>query len=63
LEILKAKYSRALVDVIPTDRAQMYLWGDRLSAPEICDEARRKLREDARPPFLPIPKIRFIPSL
>jgi hypothetical protein len=42
--ILKAKYGRALVDVIPTERAQLYLWGDRLSAPEICDEARRKLR-------------------
>jgi hypothetical protein len=41
LKILKAKYGRALVDMIPTQRGQLYLWGDRLSAPEICDEARR----------------------
>jgi hypothetical protein len=34
-----------LVDVVPTERAQLYLWGDRLSAAEICDEARRKLRD------------------
>jgi hypothetical protein len=46
LKILKAKYGRALVDVIPTERAHLYLWGDRLSAPEICDAARRKLREE-----------------
>ena len=46
LKILKKKYGRALVDVIPTERAQLYLWGDRLSAPEICEKARRKLREE-----------------
>jgi hypothetical protein len=34
-----------LEDVVPTERAQLYLWGDRLSAAEICDEARRKLRD------------------
>jgi hypothetical protein len=44
LKILKAKYGRALVDVIPTERAKLDLYGDRLSAQEICDEARRKLR-------------------
>jgi hypothetical protein len=44
LKILKAKYGHALVDVIPTESAHLYLWGDRLSAPEICNEARRKLR-------------------
>jgi hypothetical protein len=44
LKILKAKYGRALVDVIPTDRAKNDLWGDRLPAPEICDAARRNLR-------------------
>jgi hypothetical protein len=30
LEILKAKYGRALVDVIPTENSKLYLWGDRL---------------------------------
>ncbi len=44
LEILKAKYGPGLVDVVPTEKAKLNLWGDRLSAPEICDEARRKLR-------------------
>jgi hypothetical protein len=44
LKILKAKYGRALLDVIPTVRAKLDLWGDRLSVPEICDEARRNLR-------------------
>ena len=34
LKILKAKYGHALVDVIPTESAHLYLWGDRLSAPD-----------------------------
>lgn len=50
LEILKAKYEWALADVIPTDRAQFYLSGDWLSTPEICAEARRKLRTEESSP-------------
>ena len=33
LEILKAKYSRALADVIPTESSKLHLWGDRLRCP------------------------------
>ena len=47
LQILKTKYGRALVDVIPTERAKLNLWDDRLSAPEICDEARRNRRSSS----------------
>lgn len=50
LKILKAKYGHELVDVIPTERAKLDLWGDRLSAPEICDEARTNLRDHSSEP-------------
>lgn len=41
--ILKAKYGLRLKDVVPTERSQMYLWGDRISAPEFVDRVRREL--------------------
>ncbi|MBV8213207.1 MAG: hypothetical protein JOZ08_08275 [Verrucomicrobia bacterium] len=43
LKILKPKYGRALLDVIPTEDAHLYFFGNLLSAPEICKAARRNL--------------------
>lgn len=46
LQVLKARYGSRLVDVEPTPRSHLYLWGDRLDAPERTDGARRRLREN-----------------
>ena len=45
LSILKSRYGLRLVDVVPTERSKLYLYGDRLSAPEKVDEAREELRK------------------
>ena len=44
LRILKARYGKRLKDVVPTQRSKLYLYGDRLSAPDIVDKARRQLQ-------------------
>lgn len=44
--ILKAKYGKRLVDLIPTDSSHTYLWGDRLSSPTFTDGVRRWLRSN-----------------
>jgi len=41
--ILKAKYGSRLKDMVPTEQSYQYLYGDRLSAPEFVDRARREL--------------------
>lgn len=41
--ILKAKYGSHLIDLIPTEQGHLYLYGDRLRAPEFIDRTRREL--------------------
>lgn len=42
-EILKAKYGSHLTDLIPTERSETYLYGDKMSAPRFVEDVRRKL--------------------
>jgi len=46
-KILRARYGSALCDLVPTDRSETYLYGDRLSSPETVAEARRKIFSNA----------------
>ncbi len=41
--ILRGRYGAALRDLVPTERSETYLYGDRLSAPQTVAEARRKI--------------------
>jgi hypothetical protein len=47
-EILKQKYGKRINDLIPTERSEMWLWGDKWSAPDYVDSVREKLRERSR---------------
>jgi hypothetical protein len=41
-KILQTRYGSALCDLVPTDSSETYLYGDKLSSPQIVAEARRK---------------------
>ena len=43
--LLKDKYGSTLVDLIPTKRSWMYLYGDRLSAPGFVDRVRENMKK------------------
>lgn len=43
--ILKEKYGDRMQDLVPTEKSLLYLWGDRLTAPDIIEERRSKLRD------------------
>jgi hypothetical protein len=45
-EILRRRYGRAVRDLRPTERSKPYLYGDRWSAPDIVDRARRRIFGD-----------------
>ncbi len=47
-EILKQKYGERISDLIPTERSEMWLYGDRWTAPEYVESVREKLREQSR---------------
>jgi hypothetical protein len=53
-EILRAKYGTALQDLEPTPRTELYLYGDKLSAPDSVISTRNKLRKLARVPLPPL---------
>jgi hypothetical protein len=42
-KILRARYGSALHDLIPTPASEYYLYGDRIAAPDIVDEARKQI--------------------
>jgi hypothetical protein len=42
-EILRAHYGPALRDLIPTDACETYLYGDRFSAPDMVEDARKRI--------------------
>lgn len=42
-EILKKKYGDRFIDLIPAERSGNYLYGDRISAPQIIEEHRESL--------------------
>ena len=42
-EILRRRYGPAVRDLRPTERSEGYLYGDRLSAPQIVDCARKRI--------------------
>ena len=42
-KLLRARYGSALRDLIPTQQSWTYLYGDRLSAPRIIEEARKEI--------------------
>jgi hypothetical protein len=44
--VLKTKYGIRLLDVVPTPRAETYLWGDALSAPSYIDKMRELIGRD-----------------
>lgn len=48
--ILKAKYGSQLTDVIPTESSHLYLYGDKLSAPDLVKDTRYKLFHDGLMP-------------
>ncbi len=45
-EILRRRYGHALRDLRPTARAELYLYGDRLSASDMVDRARKRIFGD-----------------
>ena len=45
---LRRKYGNRLYDVVPTERTYQSLWGDKLSAPEMIEEFRKRLRMASR---------------
>jgi hypothetical protein len=45
--ILRARYGSALCDLVPTGCSETYLYGDRLSSPEIVAQARRQIFSNA----------------
>jgi hypothetical protein len=47
-EILKQKYGNRISDLIPTERSEMRLWGDKSTAPDYVESVRDKLREQSR---------------
>ena len=42
-EILRRRYGTAIRDLVPTERSEFYLYGDRLSAPEIVKDERKRI--------------------
>ena len=44
-ELLKEKYGHQLKDIIPTQRSSIYLYGDRLSAPDYIKRFRQELTD------------------
>lgn len=42
-EILRARYGRAIRDLVPTDRSGLYLYGDRLASLSIVAAARKRI--------------------
>ncbi len=42
-KILRARYGSALLDLIPTPASEYYLYGDRIAAPDIVNEARKEI--------------------
>ena len=44
IAILKQKYGDRLVDVVPTTASELYLYGDRLNAFGIVEQARMRIR-------------------
>lgn len=45
---MRRKYGNRLYDVVPTERTYQSLWGDKLSAPEMIEEFRKRLRMASR---------------
>ena len=45
--ILRARYGSPLRDLVPTGCSETYLYGDRLSSPEIVAQARRQIFSNA----------------
>ena len=45
LSILRQKYGERLVDLVPTPKSELYLYGDRLSSPTVVDRARAAIRD------------------
>ncbi|MFZ4695580.1 MAG: hypothetical protein ACOYMV_10680 [Verrucomicrobiia bacterium] len=46
--VFKTRYGEALLDVIPTPRTYLNMWGDRCSADGICDMMRALIRRATR---------------
>jgi hypothetical protein len=42
-KILKSCYGSRLIDLVPTERSRLYLYGDQLSSPQIVDQARQEI--------------------
>lgn len=42
-QMLRARYGSAILDLIPTPASEYYLYGDRIAAPDIVDEARKQI--------------------
>lgn len=51
VQILKQKYEKRLVDVVPTPASNLYLFGDKFSAPEYVVQIRKALNESNGPTF------------
>ena len=49
LEILRQRYGARLVELRPTERSGLYLYGDRWSAPERVESLNRSLRGGSSP--------------
>lgn len=47
-KVMRRKYGKRLYDVVPTERTYQSLWGDKLSAPEMIEEFRKRLRNASR---------------
>ena len=44
VQILKQKYGKRLLDVVPTDASELYLFGDKITAPEYVARIRASLQ-------------------
>ncbi len=42
-KIVREKYGSRVTDLVPTNASELYLWGDRLSAPDFVDKVRREV--------------------
>jgi hypothetical protein len=47
-EILKQKYGKRISDLMPTGRSEMWLYGDRWTAPDYVSAVRDRLRQESR---------------
>lgn len=48
VEILKQRYGKRISDLIPTERSEMWLYGDKWSAPDYVNTVRDRLRQQSR---------------